>query len=277
MVENPACGFQPETAPSPPAACAILGFGYLGRPLAERLYQHGCRVSALKRRLTSDDINLPIGLHTADLNQTPLSDGLFACWQGIPTWICLLPPSAFADYPALIAAWVAAAERYGAEHLIFTGSIGVYGRRERVCDEDSPPDDGDEKAVRLLAAEQAVRASSVAATDILRLGGLYDAERHPLATIAKNAGRLKGGEAVNMLHRDRAVSALFQTACIPDGHRLRNLVETPHPSRRSFYAAEAAKLGLPVPQFAEGGGRGRTVQTRYGDFSAILQLADTAG
>jgi hypothetical protein len=32
-----------------------------------------------------------------------------------------------------------------------------------------------------------------------------------------------------------------------------------------------------VPQFAEGGGRGRTVQTRYGDFSAILQLADTAG
>ena len=31
MVENPACGFQAETAPSPPAACAILGFGYLGR------------------------------------------------------------------------------------------------------------------------------------------------------------------------------------------------------------------------------------------------------
>ena len=251
MMENPACGFQPETAP--PAACAILGFGYLGRPLAERLYQHGCRVSALKRRLTSDDINLPIGLHTADLNQTPLSDGLFSCWQGIPTWICLLPPSPFAD------------------------RIGVKVRWERVCDEDSPPDDGDEKAVRLLAAEQAVRASSVAATDILRLGGLYDAERHPLATVAKNAGRLKGWEAVNMLHRDRAVSALFQTACTPEGHRLRNLVETPHRSRRSFYAAEAAKLGLPVPQFAEGGGRGRTVQTRYGDFSAILQLADTAG
>ena len=57
MMENPARGFQAETAPSPPAACAILGFGYLGRPLAERLYQHGCRVSALKRRLTSDDIN----------------------------------------------------------------------------------------------------------------------------------------------------------------------------------------------------------------------------
>ena len=38
---------QSETAPSPPAACAILGFGYLGRPLAERLYQHGCRVSAM--------------------------------------------------------------------------------------------------------------------------------------------------------------------------------------------------------------------------------------
>ena len=78
MVENPACGFQAETAPSPPAACAILGFGYLGRPLAERLYQHGCRVSVLKRRLTSDDINLPIGLHTAV--KIMFSDGLHDAW-----------------------------------------------------------------------------------------------------------------------------------------------------------------------------------------------------
>ena len=48
---------------------SILGLGYLGRPLAQKLYENGSRVAAVKRSLTSDDINLPIHLDTLDLNQ----------------------------------------------------------------------------------------------------------------------------------------------------------------------------------------------------------------
>ena len=47
-------------------AIGILGFGYLGRPLAERAYQAGAEVAAVKRRLSSDDINLPIELDGVD-------------------------------------------------------------------------------------------------------------------------------------------------------------------------------------------------------------------
>ena len=43
-------------------AVGILGFGYLGRPLAERAYQAGAEVAAIKRHISSDDINLPIAL-----------------------------------------------------------------------------------------------------------------------------------------------------------------------------------------------------------------------
>ena len=52
-----------------PPDCAILGLGYLGLPLAQKLYERGSRVCAVKRSLTSDDINLPIRLDTADLNR----------------------------------------------------------------------------------------------------------------------------------------------------------------------------------------------------------------
>ena len=48
---------------------SILGLGYLGRPLAQKLYEHDSRVAAIKRSLTSDDINLPVHLDTIDLNQ----------------------------------------------------------------------------------------------------------------------------------------------------------------------------------------------------------------
>ncbi|MGN7073145.1 SDR family NAD(P)-dependent oxidoreductase, partial [Neisseria sp. P0001.S004] len=41
----------------------------------------------------------------------------------------------------------------------------------------------------------------------------------------------------------------FQTACQADGKRIRNIVEPRHPSRAEFYTAEAAKLGLPAPDF----------------------------
>ena len=79
---------------------SILGLGYLGLPLAQKCYEQGSQVAAVKRNLTSDDINLPIELDIIDLNQ----DDIFhssALWQNHinkPTWFCLLPPSSLNHY-----------------------------------------------------------------------------------------------------------------------------------------------------------------------------------
>ena len=217
-------------------------------------------------------------LDTADLNRPDVFQTAFwQHWADKPTWFCLLPPSPLAHYADTLKQWLALAEHMGVQHIVYTSSTSVYGNAVRVCDENTPPHPQTETAVQILAAEKILLAGRIPHIDILRLGGLYSATRHPLDRLLLKNNIRGGRQPVNVIHQDSAVAALFQTACTPDGHRLRNLVETPHPSRRSFYAAEAAKLGLPVPQFAEGGGRGRTVQTRYGDFSAILQLADTAG
>ena len=56
----------------PIPSTAILGLGYLGRPLAQKFYENGSEVAALKRHLTSDDINLPIQLDTVDLNRADI-------------------------------------------------------------------------------------------------------------------------------------------------------------------------------------------------------------
>ncbi|ASP17603.1 hypothetical protein HMPREF9120_02083 [Neisseria sp. oral taxon 020 str. F0370] len=259
-----------------PASCAILGLGYLGRPLAETLWQHGSRVFAWKKTVTSDDINLPIDLASGDIADF-LANGFqtaFARWQDAQTWVCLLPPSACAHagenaYADTVRAWAQTAAQYGAQHLIFASSIGVYDGHTGKVDENTALVS---RRGRLLAqAEEAVLSAAVPHRDILRLGGLYCAERHPLAAVLARRKTVAAAEPANMLHRSRAVAALFQTACTPNGRRLRNAVEYPQPDKRQFYTAEAAKLGLNPPPFAAGGA-GKTVHTLYGDFAAILNV-----
>ena len=247
-------------------AIGILGFGYLGRPLAERAYQAGAEVAAVKRRLSSDDINLPIVLDGVDAgDDQALNRVLAQHWQHKKVWICLLPPSAINDYEACLKNWCDQAKAYGAKHLIYSSSVSVYGNRARLCDENSPLAPESESARRVEEAERIFLDSGIANVDILRLGGLYDSSRHPLTSLLRRGAPIENGDApVNMLHRERAVAALWQAVQRPAGIRIRNLVERVEPSRRAFYTAEAVKLGLPLPEF-EAGGSGKTVTSLYRD------------
>ena len=100
---------------------AVLGLGYLGRPLAEKLYQQGRRVAAIKRHLTSDDINLPpeVSLSAHDLNAAQAFDAArWQDWADKPLWFCLLPPSAVADYAMVLQNWLSLAQTFGVQHII---------------------------------------------------------------------------------------------------------------------------------------------------------------
>ena len=240
-----------HTPPSASPDASILGLGYLGRPLAQKLYENGSRVAAVKRSLTSDDINLPIHLDTLDLNQ----DNVFqsanlardtSFWRqhaDKPVWFCLLPPSSLTHYADTVKQWAELARACNVQHLIFTSSTSVYGDKARECDETSAPDPQTESARQILAAE-----------------------RHPVSRLVQKQNIPGGNRLVNIVHRDIAVETLFQTTLHPNGRRIRNIVEPQHPTRRDFYTAEATKLGLPPPNFApDGTGDGKIVNTVSAD------------
>lgn len=245
-----------------PPHISITGLGYLGLPLAQKFYGHGSRVSAVKRSLTSDDINLPIHLDTIDLGST----GAFqtALWRhhaDKPVWFFLLPPSFLAHYADTVKQWAELARACNVQHLIFTSSTSVYGDKVRKCDETAAPDPQTESARQILAAEQYLLDSGVPNIDILRLGGLYCAERHPVSRLVQKQNIPGGNRPVNIVHRDIAVGILFQTAFKPGGRRLKNIIEPRHPTRREFYTEEAAKLGLPAPDFAPDDSVGKIIRT----------------
>ncbi|RQK08849.1 NAD(P)-dependent oxidoreductase [Neisseria meningitidis] len=246
----------------PPPHISITGLGYLGLPLAQKFYQHGSRVAAIKRSLTSDDINLPIHLDTFDLGSTDaFQTALWRPHADKPVWFFLLPPSSLTHYADTVKQWAELARACNVQHLIFTSSTSVYGDTARECDETATPDPQTESARQILAAEQHLLDSGISNIDILRLGGLYCAERHPVSRLVQKQNIPGGNRPINIVHRNIAVESLFQTAFNPAGRRLKNIIEPRHPTRREFYTEEAAKLGLPAPDFAPDDSMGKIIRT----------------
>ncbi|HEZ4563189.1 TPA: SDR family oxidoreductase [Neisseria meningitidis] len=247
---------------SPPPHISITGLGYLGLPLAQKFYQHSSRVAAIKRSLTSDDINLPIHLDTFDLGSTDaFQTALWRHHADKPVWFFLLPPSSLTHYADTVKQWAELARACNVQHLIFTSSTSVYGDTARECDETATPDPQTESARQILAAEQHLLDSGISNIDILRLGGLYCAERHPVSRLVQKQNIPGGNRPINIVHRNIAVESLFQTAFNPGGRRLKNIIEPRHPTRREFYTEEAAKLGLPAPDFAPDDSVGKIIRT----------------
>ncbi|WP_127240238.1 SDR family oxidoreductase [Neisseria meningitidis] len=246
----------------PPPHISITGLGYLGLPLAQKFYQHSSRVAAIKRSLTSDDINLPIHLDTFDLGSSDaFQTALWRHHADKPVWFFLLPPSSLTHYADTVKQWAELARACNVQHLIFTSSTSVYGDKARECDEPALPDPQTESVRQILAAEQHLLDSGISNIDILRLGGLYCAERHPVSRLVQKQNILGGNRPINIVHRNIAVESLFQTAFNPGGRRLKNIIEPRHPTRREFYTEEAAKLGLPAPDFAPDDSVGKIIRT----------------
>lgn len=246
----------------PPPHISITGLGYLGLPLAQKFYQHSSRVAAIKRSLTSDDINLPIHLDTFDLGSSDaFQTALWRHHADKPVWFFLLPPSSLTHYADTVKQWAELARACNVQHLIFTSSTSVYGDKARECDETALPDPQTESVRQILAAEQHLLNSGISNIDILRLGGLYCAERHPVSRLVQKQNILGGNRPINIVHRNIAVESLFQTAFNPGGRRLKNIIEPRHPTRREFYTEEAAKLGLPAPDFAPDDSVGKIIRT----------------
>lgn len=244
----------------------IIGLGFLGYPLAQRCLAQNWQVRAVKKNPIPANDALPIKIDVCTLHASCFQ----AAWAAYDQWVIILPPSALSDYAATLETLIAFAEQLGVSHLVYTSSTSVFGRANGTFDEHSTTLPETDSAKSMIAIEQRLLASSITHIDILRLGGLYAAERHPLTSLlAKPQPHNNGQQWVNMLHRNHAVAGVMRALQTPNGKRLRHLVETPHLTKQQFYHQQAALLGLPQLSFmtdttkAE---QGKRIITAYADW-----------
>ena len=243
----------------------VLGCGWLGLPLVERLREAGYTVHTSTTRPERQRALAARGIEAA-IVRLPLAADAVALDSAI--WTCdtlvlNVPPGGrsaehYASYPELIRS---AVEHYSPStpgRIVHCSSTGIFEGCKGQVRTDTPVRLNLPKVQGLAQAEEYVRRS---AHDwaIVRLGGLYGGERHPGRYLAGRRDVAEGDAPINLISRKRVIDYLVRLCGQALRQQVYHAVDPYHPSRREFYRAFAKSRGLPPPQFLPGKGDDRLV------------------
>ena len=236
----------------------VLGAGYVGEALLQRLAGVGCPSYALKRSFSQP----PSGARAiaADLTDP---EALGKLPRDVRFIVYLLSPDASTD-DAYRAAYLTGLERLLAsdavkssplERILFASSTAVYAQSDgSLVDEDSPTEPAAFSGQRLLEAEACVRASGVPSV-VVRFAGIYGPGRQRLLTSVRDGSATVGPEPqiTNRIHRDDCAGFLLHLLQLDNPEPLYIGVDDEPSELRVVLEWLAETLGAPPPRTSDAG------------------------
>ncbi|GAB3778406.1 SDR family oxidoreductase [Spirosoma horti] len=231
---------------------SILGCGWLGLPLAEKLLDIGYTV---KGSTTSAE-KLPLlhhkGIDAYQLSLAPEPVGDLSTLLQADTLVIDIPPKAgkMGDnfHPEQIRQLANALRQSSVGHVIYVSSTSVYPELSRVMVEEDVKTPNESAAPGLVQAEQYIQELTPnCQITLLRCGGLMGYDRIPGKYVA---GRTvdSGAVPVNYLHQDDAVGLLAAIIGLSLTGTY-NAVAPEHPTREAIYRKSCADFGFQLPSF----------------------------
>lgn len=231
----------------------IIGAGWLGLPLAERLRQRGHRVLA-----TTTTATKLATLRSCGAEPRLLDLDAPEPFPKIVTDLLVITPPPGRGAQHVVERHRNRHERLlrelvadGTPRVVYLSSTGVYPNTNTRTDETTPPDPVRPSGAAMLAGEAVWRSSGLPWT-IFRLAGLVGGTRQPGRWFAGKTNVPGGSARVNMVHRTDCLRALERTVADPTLVGIFNLCADEHPERREFYRKQAEKHGFVPPEFATG-------------------------
>ena len=237
----------------------VLGAGWLGTPLVERLLVAGFGVRAAHR--SAEAVAASRAASRAALFRVDLPDVAPASFfNDLDFLILTLPPGgrrlgeeATQVYTARLGPVVNVAMRDPKLRILFCSSTGVYGDATGWVDETTEVRPNTHSSRAVVAAEELLSAVADRLT-IVRLAGLVGPGRHPGRFYGGRSVPIRTAEApVNLVHQADAVAAiqLLIERGAPAG--VFNVCAAAHPAKGEFYGAAAGAIGLEVGAKEDGG------------------------
>lgn len=236
---------------------SILGCGWLGFPLAQHLMNKNHKVkgstttSEKKKELEKAGIESFCFRLPEDLKS--ISDSSF--------WDCDLlfiniPPGRKRDdvceyFPGLIENLVEVIETHSIGKVIFISSTSVYSPYGGITTEEEADylSAARDSGRALLKAEELVMNSKSFDTVIIRFGGLYGYDRHPVKYLAGKKNLKSANKPVNLIHLDDCIAIIDRIIESDFKPGIYNAVSDGHPPREAFYKSAANHFHLPEPEF----------------------------
>ena len=234
----------------------ILGCGWLGLPLAEKLVAKGYQVSGT----TTSEEKLPLlkqrGINPfcISISENTIDGSIVRFLDSISILIINIPPGLRGNGPKesyikKIRLLHEAIKKSRVTHIIFVSSTTVYGEAEGNVNELTSPLPTTASGKQLLECENLFRNDEELYTTIIRFAGLIGPNRHPI-TILSGKKNLNGGNApVNLIHLDDCIGIIELIIEKNHWNDLLNAVYPDHPTKLKYYTDEALKRNLEPPTY----------------------------
>ncbi len=252
------CYLQNTKAMQKKVDISVMGCGWLGLPLAERLVRSGLRVNGSTTSeekldiLRHAEINpYLINLSDPDLNEEVLDDFLQT-----NVLVLNIPPKLRADggesYLHQMHVLKKALLQSPVSRVLFVSSTSVYPDLNRiVTEEDTSFTDELDPDNTLLHVERMFQDSEYWVCTVVRFGGLVGNSRQPGRFMAGKHDLPNGDAPVNMIHLEDCLNILERIIAQKKWGQVYNACADEHPSRRDFYVAATKAIGLQAPTFQD--------------------------
>lgn len=228
---------------------AIVGCGWLGIPLAERLIAGGF---AVKGSTTSEKKlallqSKGIDPYLISLETDEVQGDIGAFLSGCDILVIDIPPRF--HFARKIAALVPKIEQSGIKKVLHISSVSVYDHEDLTLTETVVPNPKTEKAQQLFQAENLLRNPNFSTT-IVRFGGLIGGSRHPVHYLAAQTDLENPDAPVNLIHLQDCIGIIGKIIEKNIWGETFNAASPEHPTREDYYIRKAKEFKLVPPQFS---------------------------
>lgn len=236
---------------------SILGCGWLGLPLAEHLRDCGHTVKGSTTSIEKLEIlkGKEITPYLLELTPELQCEDCSGFWDA-DLLVLNIPPGRGNDeveqyHQQQIKTIIEQLQKSTIDFVIFVSSTSVYPHKPGIVSEEDAKHGKASRASgnALLKAERLLQHESGFDTTVVRFGGLYGHDRHPIKYLAGRKNLDKGNAPVNLIHQEDCIQII--TTIIEDNVKgeVFNAVSDGHPPRKMYYPAVAKYLDLEPPTF----------------------------
>lgn len=232
---------------------AVIGAGWLGFPLCERLKSVGATVYATKRSVEgAEQVTFKgIDAFPFSLGDQTLPSPLTKCHLyiiNIGAGRSRFDKDTFKEQMITLCKLCLDDK---CKKLIFVSTTSVYGERVRDIKEDAEVEPISASAQAHVAIEDFLIENFAENCTILRLAGLISEDRHPAVHFEGKKDVTQAHRMVNLVHRDDAIAAIEMIIKKKLWGRVFHLCASEHPTRRDYYCWAAEQLELVPPEFLD--------------------------
>jgi nucleoside-diphosphate-sugar epimerase len=238
---------------------SILGCGWLGFPAGLHLVSRGYQVKGSTttdeklHKLKKSGIN-PFLIRISDQIESD-SDSSF--WDTDILFLNIPPGRANENFEKRhllqIQAIIEKISQHNISWVIYASSTSVYPKFGGITTEDDAVSEtaSSLSGKTLLACEQLLNENDDFDTTVIRFGGLYGYDRHPVRYLAGRENISEGNKPINLIHQDDCIRILARVIEKDARNQVFNAVSDGHPPRKEFYQSAASHFGLDIPHFKE--------------------------